>query len=91
MGSYFRMRLTELARKYSFIKEVRGYGLMIGVELEFSGKQIALDAIEEGLLINCTHTTVLRALPSYILTEQEVDRAIRVLDKVMKKAKAPEV
>jgi acetylornithine/N-succinyldiaminopimelate aminotransferase len=89
-GSYFRMRLTELARRYSFIKDVRGYGLMIGVEIEFSGKQIVLDAIEEGLLINCTHNVVLRALPPYILTEQDVDRAIKVLDKLFKKAKPPE-
>lgn len=88
-GSYFRMRLTGLAQKHSCIKDVRGYGLMIGVELEFSGKQIVLDAMAEGLLINCTHNTVLRALPPYILTEQDVDRAIRVLDKVLKKAKPP--
>jgi acetylornithine/N-succinyldiaminopimelate aminotransferase len=88
-GSYFRMRLTELAKKHSFIKEVRGYGLMIGVELEFSGKQIVLDAMAEGLLINCTHNLVLRALPPYTLTEQDVDRAIRVLDKVFKKSKPP--
>jgi acetylornithine/N-succinyldiaminopimelate aminotransferase len=88
-GSYFRMRLTELARKHSFIKEVRGYGLMIGVELDFSGKQIVLDAMAEGLLINCTHNVVLRALPPYILAEQDVDRAIRVLDKVLKKASPP--
>jgi acetylornithine/N-succinyldiaminopimelate aminotransferase len=86
-GSYFRMRLTELAKKHSFIKDVRGYGLMIGMELDFSGKQTVLDAMAEGLLINCTHDTVLRALPPYILTEQDVDRAIRVLDKVLKKAK----
>jgi len=90
-GSYFRMRLTELAQRHSFIKEVRGYGLMIGVELDFSGKQIVLDAMAEGVLINCTHNTVLRALPPYILTEQDVDRAIRVLDKVFKKAKPPAV
>ncbi len=86
-GSYFRMRLTELAKKHSFIKEIRGVGLMIGMELEFSGKQTVLDAMAEGLLINCTHDKVLRALPPYILTEQDVDRAIRVLDKVLKKAK----
>lgn len=86
-GAYFRMRLMELARKHSFIKEVRGYGLMIGVELDFSGKQIVLDAMEQGVLLNCTHNVVLRALPPYILTEQEVDRAVRVLDRVLKKAK----
>ena len=90
MGSYFRMRLTELMKRHSFIKEVRGVGLMIGVELEFSGKQIVLDAMEAGLLLNCTHNVVLRALPPYIITEQDIDRAIRVLDKVLKKAKPPE-
>jgi acetylornithine/N-succinyldiaminopimelate aminotransferase len=89
-GSYFRMRLTELAKRYSFIKEVRGHGLMIGMELDFSGKQIVLDAMDQGVLMNCTHNTVLRALPPYILTEQDVDRAVRVLDKVLKKAKPPE-
>jgi predicted acetylornithine/succinylornithine family transaminase len=90
VGSYFRMRLTELSRRYSFIKEVRGVGLMIGVELEFSGKQIVLDCIEQGMLINCTHETTLRALPPYIITEQEVDRAIAILKRVFKTAKAPE-
>jgi acetylornithine/succinyldiaminopimelate/putrescine aminotransferase len=76
-----------LAKRYSFIKEIRGYGLMIGVELDIPGKQIVLDAMEEGLLINCTHDVVLRALPPYILTEQDVDRSITVLNKVLKKAK----
>lgn len=89
-GNYFRMRLTELARRHTFIKEVRGYGLMIGVELEFSGKQIVLDAMQEGLLINCTHNVVLRALPPYILTDRDVDRAIRILDKVFRRTKRPE-
>jgi predicted acetylornithine/succinylornithine family transaminase len=89
VGGYFRMRLMELARHFSFIKEVRGVGMMIGVELEFAGKQIVLDCMEKGLLINCTHTSVLRCLPPYILTEQDVDRAITVLKGVFKKTKAP--
>jgi acetylornithine/N-succinyldiaminopimelate aminotransferase len=87
VGGYFRMRLTELTRRYSFIKEIRGFGLMIGVELDMPGKQIVLDAIEEGILINCTHEVVLRMLPPYILTEQDVDRAITGLNRVFKKAK----
>ena len=90
VGSYFRMRLTELSRRFSFIKEVRGVGLMIGVELEFPCKQIVLDCIEQGVLINCTHDYTLRALPPYIITEQEVDRAITVLKRVFKNAKRPE-
>ena len=89
IGSYFRMRLTELSRRYSFIKEVRGVGLMIGVELEFPGKQLVLDCIEQGVLLNCTHDYTLRMLPPYIITEQEVDRAITVLKRVFKDGSNP--
>lgn len=86
MGGYFRMKLEELAKRYKFIKEVRSRGLMIGVELSIPGKQIVLDAIEAGLLVNCTHDTVLRMLPPYIITEKEIDRGIRILNKVFKAA-----
>ena len=88
-GGYFRMRLTELMRDFPFIKEVRGPGLMIGVELNFPCKQLVLDGIKEGLLFNCTHDTVLRFLPPYILSEQDVDRAIAALTKVFKNANPP--
>jgi acetylornithine/N-succinyldiaminopimelate aminotransferase len=91
MGAYFRNGLAELAKRYSFIKEIRGVGLMIGVELDIPGKQIVLDAIEQGLLINCTHETVLRMLPPYIVTEREADRGITILKRVLKKAKAARV
>ena len=67
--------------------DLRGFGLMIGVELDVPGKQIVLDAIEEGLLINCTHDTVIRLLPPYILSEKEADRAIKGLTKVFRKVK----
>jgi acetylornithine/N-succinyldiaminopimelate aminotransferase len=87
VGGYFRMRLTELMRKFSFIKEVRGPGLMIGVELDISGKEMVLDGIKEGILFNCTHEKVLRLLPPYILTEQDVDRALTALIKVFKNVK----
>lgn len=86
MGEYFRMKLEELAKRYKFIQEVRSRGLMIGVELSIPGKQIVLDAIEQGLLLNCTHDTVLRMLPPYIITEKEIDRGIRILNKVFKTA-----
>lgn len=87
VGGYFHVKLNELARKHSFIKEVRGYGLMLGVELAISGKQLVLDGIAEGLLFNCTHDTVLRFLPAYIVTEKEVDRAIKILGKLFSKVK----
>ena len=84
VGAYFRMRLNELAHKHAFIKEVRGTGLMIGVELTVPGKQLVVDAMNEGLLINCTHDVVLRMLPPYILTEKQVDVAIKGLAKLFK-------
>ncbi len=88
VGGYFRMKLSDMARHFSFIKEIRGYGLMIGMELDVPGKQIVVDAMAEGLLINCTHDTVLRFLPPYILTELDVDHAVQTLAKVLRKVKA---
>jgi predicted acetylornithine/succinylornithine family transaminase len=87
-GNYFRMKLEELQRHFSFIREVRGRGLMVGVDLDIPGKQIVLDAMHDGLLINCTHDTVLRFLPPYIVTEKEIDRAVRILKKALKAAKS---
>jgi acetylornithine/succinyldiaminopimelate/putrescine aminotransferase len=88
VGAYFRSRLEELGRKYSFVKEVRGRGLMVGIDLAIPGKQIVLDAMERGLLINCTHDTVLRFLPPYIVTEKEVDVAVKTIGKLFAKQKA---
>lgn len=87
VGGYFHAQLNDLARRYSIIKDVRGFGLMIGVELAVPGKQIVLDGIQEGLLFNCTHDTVLRFLPPYIATEKEVDRALAIVKKLLDKAK----
>lgn len=85
VGGCFRQELSELGRHFSFIKEVRGYGLMIGMELDIPGKQIVLDGMAQGLLFNCTHDTVLRFLPPYIITEPEVDKAVQVLTRILKK------
>jgi len=87
VGGYFHVELNELGRKHAFVKEVRGFGLMIGVDLHMSGKQLVLDAMAEGLLINCTHDTVLRFLPPYIVTEREVDQAVKILAKLFGKVK----
>ncbi len=87
VGGYFHVQLNELARKHAVVKEVRGFGLMIGVELDSPGKQMVLDAMAAGLLINCTHDTVLRFLPPYIVTEKEVDQALKILAKLLAKAK----
>ncbi len=82
VGDYFRVRLEELGRKYDFVRAVRARGLMIGLDLSVPGKQMVLDAQARGLLINCTHDTVLRFLPPYIVTENEVNEAVGILDSI---------
>ena len=87
VGGYFHVELNELARKHACVKEVRGFGLMLGMELHMPGKQAVLDAMAEGLLINCTHDTVLRFLPPYIITEKEVDQGVKTLGRILAKLK----
>jgi acetylornithine/succinyldiaminopimelate/putrescine aminotransferase len=60
---------------------------MLGVELHVPGKQVVLDAMAQGLLINCTHDTVLRFLPPYIITEKEVDQAVKIVGRLLAKLK----
>jgi acetylornithine/succinyldiaminopimelate/putrescine aminotransferase len=87
VGGYFHVELNELARKHACVKEVRGFGLMLGMELHMPGKQAVLDAMAEGLLINCTHDTVLRFLAPYIITEKEVDQGVKTLGRILGKLK----
>ena len=75
------------ARSSRSSKKCAATGLMIGVELEFPGKQLVIEGMKEGVLFNCTHETVLRFLPPYILTEQDVDRGLAALTRVFRNAK----
>ena len=83
-SDYFKAQLNELCAKFEFVREVRVRGLMIGLELKMPGKQFVTDALAEGLLINCTHDNVLRFLPPFIISEKEIDLAIRMLRKLFK-------
>ncbi len=80
LGRYFLEGLRGLQKKYSFVMDVRGKGLLVGMELDFPGKDIVTACLREGLLINCTMDTVLRFMPPLIITEEEIDRLLRVLD-----------
>lgn len=83
MGDYLGEGLLLLQKKYPFIKEVRGKGLLQGLELDREGSRIAKDCLEDGLIINCTMNTVLRFLPPLIISREEVDRGLFILDKVL--------
>lgn len=82
VGDYFREQLLSLHQKYSFVREVRGRGLILGMELDFPGGEIVIQCQERGVLINCTAEKVLRFLPPLIVTSEEVDRLIETLDAV---------
>jgi acetylornithine/N-succinyldiaminopimelate aminotransferase len=82
MGAYLMEGLLDLKARYSFIRDVRGIGLIIGVELAFEGKEIVERCLERGFLINCTAGQVLRFLPPLIVAKGEIDRLLTVLDEI---------
>jgi acetylornithine/N-succinyldiaminopimelate aminotransferase len=82
VGGYFREQLQGLQHRYSFIREVRGRGLILGMELDFPGKDIMQRCQDRGFLINCTVDTVLRFVPPLIVTAEEVDRLIEGLNDI---------
>lgn len=83
VGEYFKGRLQDMASRYPFAREVRGLGLMLGLELAVDGREIVARCQDNGLLINCVNNNVLRFLPPLIITENDVDSAAGVLNKVM--------
>jgi len=87
MGRYLRDKLNGLKQKYSFIKEVRGKSLMLGVELDRPGASVVDKARELGLLINCTQDKVLRIMPALTVTKRMIDRAVAILDRALSEAK----
>jgi len=80
IGAYARSRLLAMKGKFDFIREVRGKGLMIGMELSRPGKAIVERCLENGLLINCTHDTVLRMLPAMNVTREIMDEGLDILE-----------
>lgn len=82
-GEYFREKLEKLRETFSFIKEIRGKGLMIGLRLTFPGKNMVDKCREAGLLINCTTENVLRFLPPLIVEKKDIDKAVKILRCVM--------
>ena len=74
--------LNRLRTKHRVITEVRGRGLMLGIQLSKPGRIFVEKALDRGLLINCIHETVLRLLPPYILPREEAQNILRILDQV---------
>lgn len=84
MSAYLYKKLVGLKEKYSIIKEIRGKGLMLGIELGIEGQAVYESCLKKGLLINCTHNNVLRIMPQLAVTKSEVNSAVRTLDCVLR-------
>jgi acetylornithine/LysW-gamma-L-lysine aminotransferase len=84
LGGYFKAKLEDLQAKYKIVKEVRGLGLMLGVELRYDVLNIILKAMDRGVLILDAGRNVLRFLPPLVIEKEQIDKTISVLDTVLK-------
>ena len=83
VGAYFIKRLHEMKNKSSIIKDIRGRGLIIGIEISIEGSQIVNACMDRGLLINCIGGNVLRFVPPLTITEKDVNAAVAILGEVI--------
>jgi acetylornithine/succinyldiaminopimelate/putrescine aminotransferase len=87
MGVYFRSQLEQLAESFPIIREVRGAGMMLALELDRPGMDVVTDCMQQGFLINCIQQNVLRFLPPLTVTQKEIERLIKALSKSLTKLK----
>ena len=83
MGKYFKAGLLNLQEKHRIVKEVRGLGLMLGMELRYDVLNVILKAVNRGVLILDAGRTVVRLLPPLVINKQQIDRTLTVLDEVL--------
>jgi len=84
LGGYFKEKLEELQTRYRIIREVRGLGLMLGVELRFDVLNIIIKSMNRGVLILDAGRNVLRFLPPLVIEKEHIDRVISTLDIILK-------
>jgi len=84
LGEHFRMKLEELKAKYNIAREVRGKGLMLGVESRFDVYKMILKSLERGVLILDAGRNILRFLPPLVINQPQIDKVVAVLDLFMK-------
>ena len=83
MGAYLKAQLEGLQAKHKIVKEVRGLGLMLGMELRCDVLNVILKALQRGVLVLDAGRTVVRLLPPLVIRKQQVDKAVSVLDNVL--------
>lgn len=85
MGGYLHSKLSEFKKKFNYIKDIRGLGLMRGIELDIDSFPIFLKCLDEGLIVNSTHKNVLRIMPALNIKEAELSKGLKILEKVLAK------
>ena len=83
IGTHFESRLRELASRHSVIKDVRGAGVMRGIELSMDAAAIVPAGLKRGVVVNRTAENVIRLLPPYVITEAELDEGLDRLDQAL--------
>ena len=83
MGKLFREGLERLKEKHTIIREIRGKGLMIGIELKFEVKNILMEGIEKNLLLLYSGRNILRLLPPLVISEEDVAKSLDILDELL--------
>ena len=83
IGGYFKAKLEELQAKYNIVKEVRGLGLMLGMEFRYDVRNIIMKTMEKGVLVLDAGRNVVRFLPPLVIEKEQIDKAVAVLDEVI--------
>ena len=83
IGGYFKKQLSQLQERFKIVREVRGLGLMLGMELRFDVQDILLKAVSQGVILLYAGKTVLRFLPPLVIEESQIDTVIKVLENIL--------
>ena len=83
MGVHFKEELNRLKEKHKIIRQVRGIGMMLGVELRFDVKDILFDGIRNGLMVLYSGRNILRLLPPLVMDEATVSRSVDIIDVIL--------
>jgi acetylornithine aminotransferase/acetylornithine/N-succinyldiaminopimelate aminotransferase len=84
-GDYFLEQLHKLKKNFPIVRDARGAGLMLALELDRPGAEVVTKCMKEGFLINCIQPNTLRFLPPLIITRKEIDLLIKTLSKILSK------
>ena len=85
LGNYFMGKLDGLAEKHKIVREVRGLGLMIGLEMRFDVYNILINCMKQGVLVLDAGRNVVRFLPPLVIEKEQLDKVVAALDTAMEK------